>query len=75
MIQGFISKGPAKAVVASAATQFHSQDPSLSTESSEVKKHLHVFLCQGGAGSCPSRTSYPKTCHGFPNCPASAGLA
>ena len=48
------------AAVASATTQFHWQDPSLSTECSRCEKPFACFSVLGVAGSSPDRTSYPN---------------
>ena len=48
-------KGPA-------TTQFHWQDPSLSTESSRGEKPSACFSVLGVAGSSLGGTSYPNTC-------------
>ena len=54
------------ATVASATTQFHWQDPSLSTECSRCEKPSACFPVLGVAGSSPGRTSYPKLAYGPP---------
>ena len=48
------------AAVASATTQFHWQDPSLSTESSRCEKPSACFSVLGVAGPSPGRTG--RTC-------------
>ena len=50
-----------KAAVAPATTQFHGQDPSLSTESSRGEKPSACFSVLGVAGSSLGGTSYPNT--------------
>ena len=50
-----------KAAVAPATTQFHWQDPSLSTESSRGEKPSAWFSVLGVAGSSLGGTSYPNT--------------
>ena len=50
------------AKVAPATTQFHWQDPSLSTESSRGEKPSACFSVLGVAGSSLCGTSYPNTC-------------
>ena len=62
-LAGTISLG---AAVALAATQFHWQDPSLSTECSRCEKPSACFSVLGVAGLSPGRTSYPTLAYGLP---------
>ena len=63
LVQSGTSQG---AAVASATTQFHWQDQSLSTESSSGEKPSACFSVLGVAGSSPGWTSYPNTSQRLP---------
>ena len=56
----WFKKGPAKATVASATTQFHWQDQSLNKESNRGEEPSACFSVLGIAGSSPGRTSHPN---------------
>ena len=56
-----IIRDQSKAAVAPATTQFHWQDPSLSTESSRGEKPSACFSVLGVAGLSIGGTSYPST--------------
>ena len=63
LVPSGISQG---AAVAPATTQFHWQNPSLSTECSRCEKPSACFSVLGVAGSSPGRTSYPNFANGPP---------